>query len=202
MKILVISDVEEKALYDHFNKKRVEGVDLIISCGDLDVGYLDFLMTMVNVPMVYVLGNHDDKLVAEPPLGGISLEGRIVNFKGYKIAGLGGCLRYNNRCINMYTESEMFWHCIKLAIKAKLKGGIDLFITHAPAKGYGDLEDRPHMGYECFNSLLSWFKPKYMFHGHVHTNYHRYIQKEYYHPSGTTIMNCCGYKIIDLPDKE
>lgn len=202
MKILIVSDMEERLLYDCFRKERVEGVELIISCGDLRAGYLDFLMTMVNVPMLYVLGNHDDKLVREPPLGGISLEGNIVNYKGYKIAGLGGCMKYNDRCINMYTEGEMSWRCSRLSAKAALRGGIDIFVAHSPAKDYGDLEDYPHRGYKCFNKLLNRFHPKYMFHGHVHTNYNRSIKTEYDHPSGTKIMNCCGYKIIELPDKE
>ena len=60
MKVLVVSDVEDTLLYDHFRKERVAGVELIISCGDLKQDYLDFLMTMVNVPMIYVRGNHDD----------------------------------------------------------------------------------------------------------------------------------------------
>lgn len=202
MKLLIVSDVEERLLYDCFKKERVEGVDLIISCGDLRAGYLDFLMTMVNVPMVYVMGNHDDGLVMNPPLGAQSLEDDIINFKGYKIAGLGGCIRYNDRNINMSTEGEMRWRCFKLKLKAFFKGGIDIFVAHSPCKGYGDLEDFPHRGFECFNSLLEKLHPEYMFHGHVHTNYHRSIKTSYVHPSGTTIMNCCGYKIIDLPDRE
>ena len=35
MKILLVSDVECPALWDHFRPDRVEGVELIISCGDM-----------------------------------------------------------------------------------------------------------------------------------------------------------------------
>ena len=40
MKILVVADVEDKLLYDHFDKKRVEGVELIVGCGDLRSDYI------------------------------------------------------------------------------------------------------------------------------------------------------------------
>ena len=36
MKILAIADEESKGLWEYFDKKKLEGVDLIISCGDLD----------------------------------------------------------------------------------------------------------------------------------------------------------------------
>ena len=61
MKILAISDEESKSLWDFFDREKVEGVDLIISCGDLDPRYLSFLVTLVNVPVLYVHGNHDGK---------------------------------------------------------------------------------------------------------------------------------------------
>ena len=30
----------------------------------------------------------------------------------------------------------------------------DILLTHAPCRGYGDMEDLPHRGFECFNDLL------------------------------------------------
>ena len=61
MKILAIADEESKYLWDFFEKSKVEGIDLIISCGDLDPHYLSFLATLAAVPVLYVHGNHDDK---------------------------------------------------------------------------------------------------------------------------------------------
>ena len=43
MKILAIADVESKYLWDYFEKSKLEGIDLIISCGDLDPHYLSWL---------------------------------------------------------------------------------------------------------------------------------------------------------------
>lgn len=195
MRILAVSDVEDRLLYDFFRKERVEGVDLIISCGDLRADYLDFLMTMVNVPMAYVRGNHDDVLNTKPPLGGICLEDRVVNIMGYKFMGLGGSMRYKNG-LNMYTENEMRLRTLKVAPKARIRG-VDVFVTHSPARGYGDLEDIPHRGFECFNFVMNRYQPKLMLHGHVHTNYGR-IEVERMHPSGTKMVNACGFKIIDI----
>jgi len=199
MKILAVADVEDRLLYNHFKKERTEGVELIVACGDLRADYMDYLMTMVNVPMIYVRGNHDDALIDKPPLGAVCIEDRIYKFKGYRFMGLGGCMRYKDRAKNMYTEKEMTSRVVRLAPKAFIAGGIDVLVTHAPAKGYGDLTDLPHRGYDVFNKVMSRYKPSYMLHGHVHANYGR-IKTEYEHPSGTHIVNAYGFKIIDLPD--
>ena len=36
MKILVLSDVESKYYWDFFSKDKFEGIDIIVSCGDLN----------------------------------------------------------------------------------------------------------------------------------------------------------------------
>ena len=69
VKILVIADTESRSLWDFYDPSKLEGVDLIISCGDLSVNYLDFLVTMTNCPLLYVHGNHDDIYDVKPPEG-------------------------------------------------------------------------------------------------------------------------------------
>ena len=59
MKILALADEESKMLWDYFRPERLEGVDLIISCGDLRASYLSFLATFTHAPVLYVHGNHD-----------------------------------------------------------------------------------------------------------------------------------------------
>ena len=41
VKILAISDVPSKALWDYDTRARLEGIDLILSCGDLPKKYLE-----------------------------------------------------------------------------------------------------------------------------------------------------------------
>ena len=61
MKILVLADEESEYLWDYFERSKFDGIDLIISCGDLDAGYLSFLATLLPIPVLYVHGNHDTK---------------------------------------------------------------------------------------------------------------------------------------------
>lgn len=44
MRILVLADVESKYLWDYFEKEKLDGIDLILSCGDLKPQYLSFLL--------------------------------------------------------------------------------------------------------------------------------------------------------------
>ena len=43
VKILAISDVPSKALWDYCTREKLAGVDIILSCGDLPKKYLDYL---------------------------------------------------------------------------------------------------------------------------------------------------------------
>ena len=92
MKILLISDEESSYLWDHYQPGRLDGIDLIISCGDLSPEYLSFLVTMGRAPVLYVHGNHDGRYTKRPPEGCKSIEDTIVNINGLRILGLGGCL--------------------------------------------------------------------------------------------------------------
>ena len=66
MKILAISDCESRALWDFYTPGKLEGLDLILSCGDLDPRYLSFLATFASCPILYVHGNHDGKNLHPP----------------------------------------------------------------------------------------------------------------------------------------
>ena len=100
----------------------------------------------------------------------------------------------------MYTEKEMSVRVRKLWRKARFTNGIDILVTHAPAEGYGDMEDLPHRGFECFNKFLMKYKPLYMLHGHVHKSYGHEFKRLRSHPSGTVIVNAYESYILDLPD--
>ena len=95
MRILAISDEESRYLWDFFEKSKLEGIDLIISCGDLDPRYLSFLATFTTAPVLYVHGNHDDRYNKIPPDGCISIEDKIYVHEGVRILGLGGSMRYS-----------------------------------------------------------------------------------------------------------
>ncbi len=48
MKILVIADEESRSLWDYWDKSKTDGIDLILSCGDLKAEYLSFRTSMTN----------------------------------------------------------------------------------------------------------------------------------------------------------
>lgn len=172
MKILALADEESAYLWDYFEKSKLEGIDLIISCGDLNPKYLSFIATFTNAPVIYVHGNHDKKYKNIPPEGCICIEDEIYVYKGVRILGLGGSMKYNSdEC--QYTEREMRKRVRKLRWKLFRSKGFDILVTHAPAFGLNDGEDLPHRGFQVFNTLIEKYNPKYFLHGHVHMRYGR-----------------------------
>ena len=196
MKILLIADEESKIYWDFFKKEQFEGIDLIISCGDLKPEYLSFLATMTAVPVLYVRGNHDDKYEKYPPEGCICIEDRIYNFNGIRILGLGGSYRYKPG-INQYTEGQMTRRVNKMFLKIKRNRGFDILVTHSPAKGLHDGEDMCHRGFQIFNRLIEKYHPKYFVHGHVHMNYGRQFPREDY-IGDTCVVNAFERYVIEI----
>ncbi len=172
MKILAIADKESKNYWDFYEPGKLDDIDLIISCGDLNPHYLSFLVTFAHCPVLYVHGNHDDKYVQVPPEGCISIEDDIYVHNGVRILGLGGCLRYNAG-VFQYEQVEMEKRVRKMFLKLKWHKGFDILVTHAPALFVGDGDDRCHKGFGIFRELLEKYKPKYFLHGHVHMSYGR-----------------------------
>lgn len=199
MKILVIADEESKSLWEHYSPEKLEGVELIISCGDLSAEYLEFLATMVKCPILYVPGNHDHRYVEAPPGGCENIDGRVYKFKGVRILGLGGSMKYKPGPY-MYTEREMKLRILKATPSILFNAGFDILVTHAPAKGFGDMDDLPHRGFDCFNKLLKRWHPLYMLHGHVHATYGGKFRRTAEHPTGTTVINGYDKYYFDLDE--
>ena len=201
MRILALSDAEDRALWDHYEPSRLQDVELILSCGDLPPEYLQFIVTMANCPLLYVRGNHDARYDWDPPEGCMDIDGTVYNYRGLRILGLGGSMRYKNGS-DMYTESEMKARISRLWPKIALMNGFDILLSHAPAAGYGDMEDLAHRGFECFNDLIMKWSPAYMLHGHVHKEYGGGFVRERRHAAGTRIINAYGKAYLDVKEHE
>ena len=199
MKILAISDEECPALWDYYIPGRLDGIDLIISCGDLSADYLSFLVTMRSVPLLYVHGNHDTGYSVSPPEGCDCIDDHIVVYNGVRILGLGGCLRYHPGP-HQYSEREMRRRIRKLRFQLWRLGGVDIVVTHAPPQGVGDADDPAHRGFEALTALLDKYKPAYLLHGHVHLCYgmDKTRVREY---GDTQVINVTERFTLDIPDK-
>ena len=198
MKILVLADQKSKYLYDFYEPDKLKDIDLIISCGDLSPVYLSFFVTLCNVPLLYVKGNHDERYEETPPEGCICIEDDIFVYEGIRILGLGGSMEYIPKASNQYSEEKMRKRVWKLIFKLWWNKGFDILVAHAPAYEINDLEDLPHRGFKVFRTLMEKYEPKFFFHGHVHANYSREFKRVDTYGK-TTIVNAFEYYIVEYP---
>lgn len=200
MKILLISDEECPALWDFYVPGRLDGYDLIISCGDLKPAYLEFLVTMARCPLLFVAGNHDARYAHQPPTGCDCIDDAIVEYNGVRIMGLGGCRRYHPGEYQ-FTERQMRRRIRRLRLPLHRCKGVDIVVTHAPPEGLGDGEDPAHRGFASLRELLEKYHPSYLVHGHVHLRYDNTLQRvrEY---NGTTLINAFERYTLEIPDRE
>ncbi|MBQ1810524.1 MAG: metallophosphoesterase family protein [Erysipelotrichaceae bacterium] len=199
MKILTIADEECPALWDYYRPGRLDGYDLIISCGDLKSEYLRFLATMARVPVLYVHGNHDGHYENSPPEGCECIDGQYVIYRGYRILGLGGCLRYRPGP-HQFTEAQMRRRIWKLLPAIWFNGGVDLIVTHAPPRGLGDLEDPAHRGFQTLRDLITRYPPAILLHGHTHLRYSHKLEREELFGQ-TRVINAGERYVLELGDR-
>jgi hypothetical protein len=190
VRILAVADEVNDALYAPETLRRA-APDVAVSCGDLPFDYLEYLVTILNVPLLYVPGNHDPDLGQRPeieqslalapfipdagghrrpspgPEGATNVDGRVEVTRGLRVGGLGGSVRYREGP-NQYTQAQMRRRARRLARRARLRGGLDLLVTHTPPLGVGDEEDPAHTGFAAFHWLANRLKPRLLVHGHIH----------------------------------
>lgn len=201
MKILAVSDVEVPQMQDcAYLRRTYPDVQLLISCGDMQVHYLDFIGTSLNVPLLFVRGNHDTTYVPPDP-GGDNLHQRMLTHGGFTFAGLEGSIRYGPGAIQ-YSQQEMWIKVLRLTprlwLRHRTKGyGVDVLVTHSPPKGIHDLpDDFAHRGFRSFLFLLRVTCPRFMIHGHVDTWDNRKPRTTQF--GRTTIHNINPYMVLDL----
>jgi calcineurin-like phosphoesterase family protein len=188
VRVLAISDVTDQLLLADL--RPVASAQLILACGDLPFDYLGYLLNALDVPLVFVPGNHDPDLSgyrtsragltmrsglparAPWPPGAVNADGRVVDVAGLRVAGLGGCLRYSGGP-NQYTDRQQAGRARALRATAcwrRLQDGhgVDVLLTHAPPLGVGDGADPAHRGFSAYRGLIAALQPAVLLHGHVH----------------------------------
>jgi Icc-related predicted phosphoesterase len=206
LKILAVSDMVVDRLYSLQVAERFDGVELILGCGDLPYEYLEFLVSVMNIPLLYVPGNHDpgydEKIQKTQAEGCCFLDRRVERVKGLNITGIGGSVRYKPNCPNQYTQAQMYSRILSflpsLLWRTSRNGGVlDIVIAHSPPRGIHDDDDQAHIGFSAFRDFIQIFKPRYFLHGHTMV-YKSNIVSPLTKAGETTIINVYPYRIIEV----
>lgn len=208
MKIFAVSDQVVERIYTLAANKHFKNVDLILGCGDLPYTYLEYLTTVLNLPLYYVPGNHDPEYNSHIPLsyaeGGSNLDLKTASAKGIFLAGFGGSIRYRPDGVNQYTQGEAFFRACILLMRlfgSQIRYGrkLDVLIAHSPPLGIHD-DTEAHQGLKALNFLMRTTHPRYLFHGHTHF-YRNNLEDFITQVEGTTVMNIFPYKVIEIEDE-
>ena len=192
MRILAVSDVEEDVLTE---TKTIDGIDLIISCGDLNESYLSYLSTVYGAPLFFVRGNHDLAITPDIVVGE-NLHNRLIHYHKLKLLGFEGSPNYTRDAVQ-YNDGEMYIMVAGSFFKAVFKGKPDIIVTHAPPKGLHEGDDFCHRGFKAFNWAISRFKPRFFIHGHTHLNYVRNSPRISM-VGQTKVINVYGYHVFEI----
>jgi Icc-related predicted phosphoesterase len=216
VKILCISDQIDPLVYTNSIRERFRDVDLVLCAGDLPLDYLDFIVSSLNKPLLFVFGNHHIEeykyfknsetpaIDYEPELsmfsGAIHVGSRVKKEGPLIIAGLGGCMRYN-KGQNQFTEFQMKVEILKLiprlVFNRIFRGRyLDILLTHASPLGIHDLQDKCHQGFKIFLWFMKVFKPRYLIHGHIHLYDLSAVRKTRY--LETMVINAYSHYVIDI----
>ncbi len=197
LNILAVADQVSPVLYDRFDIERWRNIDIVLSCGDLPPDYLDFLCTMLSVPVLYVRGNHDAVYDDERYDGSENVHGRIVEHNGVRIAGFEGSHWYNGGRYQ-YSDGQMRRIVARTRLKGLRTGPPDIILAHAPPLGCHDGDDVCHRGFAAFRTAIEDWKPQLFLHGHMHAYDRRQDEASI---DETRVINPYPFKLIELPEK-
>ena len=194
VRVLAVADEVVSSIQDV--RVRELEPDVVVAAGDLPWDYLEFLSSCLDVPVVFVPGNHDPAVVPPRPVGAVSIDETVIEVAGLRIAGLGGCVRYNEGP-NQYTQREYVRRARRLMRRERRAqgDGVDILLTHAPPSGLGDDDDRAHLGIEALHGVLEAFQPTWHLHGHIHPYGHPKADRQV---GRTTIRNIIPWQVIDI----
>ena len=196
VRVLAVSDEEVPAME---SRAREQEVDLVLSAGDLPWDYLETLVALVGVPAAFVPGNHEPTIkrgLASAPRGMVSVDGHARIVGGLRVAGLGGCVRYNDGP-HQYTQKQYQRRARDLVKSVRRTGAdpVDVLLTHAPPLGLGDGTDPSHRGIEALHGVLDTLQPTWHLHGHIHPYG---MHKPDRRVGRTTIRNVIPWQVIEI----
>jgi len=208
VKLLAVTDKVVDFIYSPAVVEKFGGVDIVLSCGDLPYYYLEYIVSMLNVPLLYVHGNHDSPIEYTSsgqqltgPGGGTNIHARLVQHKGLSILGLEGSIRYKPQGSYQYTENQMWLHVMRMAPGLLLHRLItrrppDIVLAHSPPYSIHNGQDRTHVGFTSFLWLIRRFRPRYFLHGHRHV--YNPLETTETQFEQTTVINVYPYRLLEI----
>jgi len=184
MKLLVLADERPRA--DPAEMAVQNGVEAVVTLGDLRSPWLASLATLDGIPRFGVHGNHDepDDLVA----GGVrDLHLARTEVGGWSFAGFEGCVRYKPGPFQ-YTQAEATTLVASLA-------PADVLVTHCPPLGVNDEPDDPALaGFAALRVWVERVQPRYLLHGHTTPDPRRRVHRL----GSTQVVWVRGARVIEL----
>lgn len=195
MRILSVADIVASELMGDNCPVEPGSIGLIVGCGDLPPEYLARLKAVYDVPLFFVLGNHDIRH-QEEPLGCTNITGKIVPFEGFSFLGFSGSRWYNGNP-HQYREREMRAQIRRLWFALWRLKRLDVLVTHAPPRHIHDAEDRCHRGFVCYRGFIKRYEPRFLIHGHIHKHFDK--PEDRISVAGRTkVINSYGYHIFEI----
>ncbi|ALU11881.1 metallophosphoesterase [Ignicoccus islandicus DSM 13165] len=150
MKVLHVSDVH---CYDELLEKVLEDeeYDLVVATGDFECLSTAEKLSKAKAKVLAVTGNSDDPQIADYLEDtGMSVENKVVTFRGLKFAGVSG-------------------QDPRTSLKKLIGEEFDVLLTHYPPKGVVDLAwTGNHIGSNSVRKLVEEKEPLVVHCGHVH----------------------------------
>jgi uncharacterized protein len=210
-RILAVADEVDEALYGE--KLLRLRPDIVLSAGDLPFEYLEYIVSRLDVPLLYVPGNHDRDLSPgdttwaplrtegppRGPRGAINADGRVVDAAGLRVAGLGGSHRYRPGP-NQYSQVDMRFRALAIEARGRVKDALDgrttdILLTHSAPAGIGDGSDAAHRGFDSFARLAKTLGVRLVVHGHVHPYSARQADRQL---GEAQVVNAIPSRLIEL----
>ncbi|WGS64370.1 metallophosphoesterase family protein [Marinitoga aeolica] len=216
IEIVAVSDEERNYL-----PKKIKKCDILLGCGDLSPGYLDYLLNTLSPKIGYMIyGNHDKKYfknLFEVELSGYSniykgmiiLHEEIENLKkrlniksNVYIGGFSGAFSYGKKPFH-FSEKDVkpFKRKLQRNRNFKFIKNIDILITHSPP-GLENMFEKEvssyHKGSKLMELIYKKFFPKIWFYGHIHPRYTDQLLNFIVHYKGkkSYLLNVVPYKYV------
>ncbi|MGH2455085.1 MAG: metallophosphoesterase family protein [Candidatus Limnocylindria bacterium] len=203
VRLLAVSDEPDHALESEATRRALGAVDLVVGCGDLEPGYLDFLAGSFGVPLLYVRGNHDvggSWAAGERHLPAPLRDGNVHVEDGLRLLAFSGSPRYaphGRPGAEQQVSAIGMWRRVLGALPGAVGRGPLLLVTHAAPRGLNDAPDHAHRGFGAFRWLADRLRPPLWLHGHT-SLVRRGIDARCVRHGGTLLVNVTGATLVEL----